>query len=765
MLHAAGQLKQQGKLNEAVAWYRRALTSDPASADAHYLLGNTLIQQGKFDEAEAHYRRAVALNPHFAEAHNNLGNVLKRHSKLDEAATHYRRATILKPNFSDAHVNLGNALQDQGRADEAASQYRRALALNPDFAEAHSNLANALNRQGKLDEAMVEYRRALELKPGLSEAHNNLGTVLQARGKTAEAIAHYHRALSLAPECAGAYGNLGKALMDTGDTAQALKVIQRSIKIDGSANAKLLFVQCLRNMNFVPDGIDLRNDLIRALSEPWGRPSDLARFVAIYLRSRGSIRTSTNRVTGAWPKRLPPREIFSPAELSEIADDRLLCGVLEKTLVCDIELERFLISARQAILEAANDCCSSQPLEASILRFYCSLAQQCFINEYIFAQTNDEEEQATRLRELVIEALASKAPLPEIVLVAVAAFFPLSSIPGAEFLAERQWSAPVDQLVERHLRDRKREQQLMATMPRLTSIEDAVSIAVKQQYEENPYPRWEKAAPVGAPTTIDAYLRHKFPLIERRNFGNSNVEILVSGCGTGQHSIETARRFPEAKVLAIDLSLASLAYAKRKTRELKLNNIEYAQADIVQLPSSRRVFDIVEAVGVLHHLADPMAGWRALLSTLRPGGFMRLGLYSSLARQDLVAARTFIARRNYGSSTDEIRRCRQELLGLGRHDTALMKVSEWADFFSTSTCRDLLFHVQEHRLNLSEIGQFLDQNGLEFLGFDLPGEVLERFRRSFPNDKTLTNLALWDRFERDNPPTFVGMYQFWIRKK
>lgn len=144
---------------------------------------------------------------------------------------------------------------------------------------------------------------------------------------------------------------------------------------------------------------------------------------------------------------------------------------------------------------------------------------------------------------------------------------------------------------------------------------------------------------------------------------------------------------------------------------------------------------------------------------------MRLGLYSSLARQDLVAARTFIARRNYGSSTDEIRRCRQELLGLGRHDTALMKVSEWADFFSTSTCRDLLFHVQEHRLNLSEIGQFLDQNGLEFLGFDLPGEVLERFRRSFPNDKTLTNLALWDRFERDNPPTFVGMYQFWIRKK
>ena len=110
----------------------------------------------------------------------------------------------------------------------------------------------------------------------------------------------------------------------------------------------------------------------------------------------------------------------------------------------------------------------------------------------------------------------------------------------------------------------------------------------------------------------------------RQVANKSSVEILVAGCGTGQHSIETARRFTGAQVLAVDLSLTSLYYAKRKKRALGLNNIEYAQPDILQLESIGRVFDVIEASGVLRHLADPFAGWRLLLPMLRPDGFMRL---------------------------------------------------------------------------------------------------------------------------------------------
>ena len=130
--------------------------------------------QGKLDEAVACYRRALELKPDFAEAHNNLGDVLKDQGKLDEAVACYRRALELKPDYAEAHNNLGVAFKDQGKLDEAVACYRRALELKPDFAEAHNNLGIAFKDQGKLDEAVACFRRALELKPDYAAAHSNL---------------------------------------------------------------------------------------------------------------------------------------------------------------------------------------------------------------------------------------------------------------------------------------------------------------------------------------------------------------------------------------------------------------------------------------------------------------------------------------------------------------------------------------------------------------------------------------------------------------
>jgi 2-polyprenyl-3-methyl-5-hydroxy-6-metoxy-1,4-benzoquinol methylase len=108
-------------------------------------------------------------------------------------------------------------------------------------------------------------------------------------------------------------------------------------------------------------------------------------------------------------------------------------------------------------------------------------------------------------------------------------------------------------------------------------------------------------------------------------------------------------------VLAVDLSLTSLGYAMRKTRELAITNIDHAQADILKLGTLSQTFDVIEACGVLHHLDDPFAGWRVLLELLRPGGFMYLGLYSALGRKHIVNVRSLIAERGYRSSPDHIR--------------------------------------------------------------------------------------------------------------
>ena len=99
-------------------------------------------------------------------------------------------------------------------------------------------------------------------------------------------------------------------------------------------------------------------------------------------------------------------------------------------------------------------------------------------------------------------------------------------------------------------------------------------------------------------------------------------------------------------MLAIDLSAREPRLCEGAHRRARRStNIDYAQADILQLGAIGRTFDLIQSAGVLHHLADPWAGWRVLLSLLRPGGVMRIGLYSETARRGVVAARAFIAQR------------------------------------------------------------------------------------------------------------------------
>jgi hypothetical protein len=162
-------------------------------------------------------------------------------------------------------------------------------------------------------------------------------------------------------------------------------------------------------------------------------------------------------------------------------------------------------------------------------------------------------------------------------------------------------------------------------------------------------------------------------------------------------------------------------------------------------------------------MTDPFAGWRALTSLLRPGGFMKLGFYSEVARRDIVKARGIIAEGTGSATASQIRQARQELMTRSKEFSS---VTGTTDFFSTSMCRDLLFHVQEHRMRLADIGIFLKENGFSFLGFELPNHdaVLAAYRRRFAEDPAAVNLSHWQDFETENPALFVGMYVFWVQK-
>ena len=93
-------------------------------------------------------------------------------------------------------------------------------------------------------------------------------------------------------------------------------------------------------------------------------------------------------------------------------------------------------------------------------------------------------------------------------------------------------------------------------------------------------------------------------------------------------------------------------------------------------------------------MQDPLKGLKILLNLLEPHGFLKLGLYSKIARNHIIEVKKLIKKNNFKSSIDDIRNFRQIVIN-DKKDKSLKKICEKTDFYSTSAIRDLLFHVQE----------------------------------------------------------------------
>ena len=751
-----------GHLADAQTLYREILAIDDRHAEALHHLGVAAHQVGNHDRAAELIGRAIAIDESVAEFHYNIGLVFRSLGRLEEAVRHNERAIALSPDWAQAHHILGSVLAAAGRHAAAVEQYQQALALDPEMADTHFELGNALLALGQCEQAASAYNQTLLRRPEYAQAHNNLGSALLRIGRVEEGAAHYRRALSLKPDLIEGLNNLASALIIQGRAEQALPLVRQGLLLREDDTAKLLFTQWIGAAQSFPTDTDFRRLLIRAISEGWDRPTSFLPAALAILKHEGSTAECIRRATESWPHLPPAADLFGSAGLSPVANDQLLSCLLQTGANIDIDIERFLTAARRALLEAAT-VDPSAPTDDDTLRFYSRLAAQCFINEYVFIQSQEEVDRVLELRGSVDAALKTGAPIPPIWPVALAAYTPLESLSGEQLLLNRAWPSPVADLLAQQITEPAEERSYRSEIPRLTRIDDDVSIKVQRQYEENPYPRWLKVARY-APISVNAHIRGMFPAARFQPLPETDdVEILVAGCGTGRHAIERAQLISGARVLAVDLSLDSLCYAMRMTRQFGIDNIEYAQADLLELGSLSRTFDVVEAGGVLHHLADPLAGWRALLAVLRPGGFMFLGFYSRIGRADITAGRAFVAERGFAPTAEDIRRCRQDILE--EADPNLARIIRTSDFFTMSECRDLLFHVQEHCLTLPQIKNFLAEHELDFLGFNERPEVRGRYSRMFPDDPSMTNLDNWHLFETEHPDTFLGMYEFWVQKR
>lgn len=396
----------------------------------------------------------------------------------------------------------------------------------------------------------------------------------------------------------------------------------------------------------------------------------------------------------------------------------------------------------------------------------CALIKQCINNAFVWFVSNKEKKLLNRYLKLYKKSY-SEGEINWTHFVLVAMYEPLDKLlyksTTKEELLEKAGNIPecIQQLIYSTLSDYEEEKALKESIKSYGSIKRPTSKMIACNYEEYPYPRWIKW---DFPKTAQRMQRlEKFFDETELSFSKNSFSVLVAGCGTGSKAIEYAIGYGnKAQILAIDLSSASLAYASRMAKEYQLTNIEFLQMDLLDLPMLDQQFDIVECTGVLHHMQDPVAGAKAIISQVRTNGIVHISLYSELARRELVKLRKDY-KLTSDMSNDDIREHRSHILQ-ERADVIDNKLSLRWDFFDLYRCKDLLFHPLEHRFTIPQIGRMLDTLDLEFRGLEKPNLISSQYWTRYPAKENLRNLESWHNFELNNPDAFGNLYEIWSKK-
>ena len=475
--------------------------------------------------------------------------------------------------------------------------------------------------------------------------------------------------------------------------------------------------------------------LIRAFEECWLRPEQLVSATAHYL-------------TAKWPRAL--RGIAAPNEpqLADVVRDPVLLAMLRMTPAATPGLDVLLARVRFGVLHSfmtGGDVASFAPTMAALAvrGWHSGYASTLPLSGRHDADRAVEVQMVGDLgRQLEASQRSSDAALA---LVIYAAFAQPSEVHLPDALASGD---PLAAMIAREVVAPSRRQRAIARDLVSVTPMDTSSALVAGQYEVHPYPAW-----VGEPSD-----NVELPPAVLAALGSGGVEaiksVLVAGCGTGQHALAAACAWPNADVLAIDISRTSLAYAIDRAAEAHGGRIRFELADLLQVEKLACKFQVIETMGVLHHLDDPEAGLQALSRVLEPDGLIGIGLYSAAARTTLDTIRA-----RYGP-------------GDMRSDEAVRHFRAWAltelarsellyspDFYSIGGVRDAFFHVRERCYSLPEIGAMIDAAGLRLIAIAQPPRAAE-WLETIPAPDDLEG---WAEAERNYPDLFIGMYEIWAQ--
>ena len=630
-----------------------------------------------------------------------------------------KKSMTIDETFDLAYKNYQN-----NNGNLADNLCKNILKLNPNHFPSIFLLGVISVRNKDYDGAKKLFQKVIQVKPNYLPAYNNLGSVCKEIGEFKQAIYYYYKAIEIKPDYINAINNLSTLLSGINFT----KMNKKGKVYSKESNLKELFLFLFK-----------RNDVDH---------KDLFFNAKLFLIEEENFREISKIVNSS-------SSILKNLVILNLLEDELFLLILQKALIVDILLEKMLTKIRHEILLIFNS--KKENLEKK-LNFILSLAEQCFLNEYVFFQSNEE----IRCIKKLIKSLENKK-INELKIAILGCYVPLysSNIISNKLINYKSKNILFNDLITMQVKEPLQEKKLTRTLKSFSKISDSISVKVRKQYEKNPYPRWRYNYKNLHSNFLHILNNQINPNNITINDKFKNPDVLVAGCGTGNHIFIT-EEYLNANILGVDLSLSSLAYAKRKKEEFGLKNVEFLHADILELKNLDRKFDVIECIGVLHHMKDPLAGLKILLDLLKPHGFLKLGLYSKMARQHIDKVRDLVKKGKFNNTITDIRNFRKTIIN-EKKNISTNKIFDRKDFYSTSSVRDLIFHVQEHHFTLPQLSKIFMKQKLEFLGFTDP-IIKRKFFDFFSNKKNYTSLDDWHDFEKKNPDIFIGMYKFWLKK-
>jgi SAM-dependent methyltransferase len=254
----------------------------------------------------------------------------------------------------------------------------------------------------------------------------------------------------------------------------------------------------------------------------------------------------------------------------------------------------------------------------------------------------------------------------------------------------------------------------MSQQEKQHSRSHGVAAEVQDFYERYPYPRpidsLEKYRRLGQDRQKRRVDYHLFwPVRPYRE----DQSILIAGCGTSQ-AAKHALRWPAAQITGIDFSATSVRCTEELKRKYNLNNLQVRQLPIDRVNDLEMSFDQIICTGVLHHLADPDAGLRALRSVLKPDGAMHLMVYAPYGRTGIYMLQEFCRRIGIHANDDEIRDLIAALETLPPGHPLEHLLREAPDFREEAALADALLNPQDRSYSVPQLFDFIGKAGLTF---------------------------------------------------